>query len=326
MKLVGLVLRAIADGVFVSRPMLLIPVWGFSLLGALSYRNLTGYDHLFRLDTFSPGTLLTVFVFSCSVAAVYIVNQLADIETDRLNPGFSLLGHGNIPVMTAITAFVFFGLLSLLVPLLLGNWWLCAFSFAGLLLGIVYSVKPFRLSGRPIVDFLANAVGYGFVAFAAGWYGAGGAMNWAQLFSASAPYIFLMAAGSVSSTIPDIAGDRASAKITTAAMFGPRRAHILATLLLAAALVCAALVHDTVGALCAALALPVYGLHFFLNSRRSLESTYKVGGGVVMMAVAVMVPVFAVVSIVVFIASRVYFKARFQVKYPSLLPAEPNGT
>jgi 1,4-dihydroxy-2-naphthoate octaprenyltransferase len=36
-------------------------------------------------------------------------------------------------------------------------------------LGATYSVRPFRLKGKPFLDLFANAIGYGGIAFLIGW-------------------------------------------------------------------------------------------------------------------------------------------------------------
>jgi 4-hydroxybenzoate polyprenyltransferase len=307
----------LVDAVFVSRPLLWVPVWGFALLG--SQRVLGSSAH--PLLSFGDGWILVLtLLFSCAVGCVYVLNQIADVEVDRANAGFALLAHGRISGLLAWAAAAALGLAALIVPLVLHRPTLAALSLCAILIGVAYSFAPLRLSGRPAADFAANAVGYGCVAFGAGWHLAGGA--WGVSFLASAaPYVLLMAAGSISSTIPDIDGDRTLGKRTTAVALGPLGAHVVATVLLACAGVAAVVVSDRVAAVCAAGCVPLYIVHLFARRAATAEAAYKVGGALCMLVVAAYWPFFALLSAAVYGGTVVYFRLRFGIRYPSLLPA-----
>jgi 4-hydroxybenzoate polyprenyltransferase len=202
-----------------------------------------------------------------------------------------------------------------------GDLTLALLSAAALVVGVVYSCAPLRLSGRPILDFVSNAFGYGAIAFGVGWHLGGRGLMELDFVLSAAPYLCLMAAGSISSTLPDIDGDRAERKNTTAVVLGIPAAHGIATLFLVAAALSALSQHDLVAWYCALLSLPVYGAYMVIRSQLLMEATYKIGGALCMVAVALFVPLFAALSVVTLTATWLYFRVRFNVRYPSLLPA-----
>jgi 4-hydroxybenzoate polyprenyltransferase len=316
------IIKIVFDGLFLSRPLLWVPVWGFVLFGLLATRG-----SLQRLDFWNASVHLThqqlvgMMLFSCAVGSVYVINQLADMKVDSANSGFSLLGHAHLSVKLAVLSAIGLALVAVAVPLVYGDMILALLSAAALVVGGVYSCAPLRLSGRPILDFVSNAFGYGAIAFGVGWHLGGRALQDADFIVSAAPYLCLMAAGSISSTLPDIEGDRAEGKNTTAVVLGIPAAHAIATLFLVAAALIALHQSDRVAWCCALLSLPVYGAYMVVRTPWLMEATYKVGGALCMVAVAFYVPLFAFLSIVTLAATWLYFRVRFNVQYPALLPA-----
>jgi 4-hydroxybenzoate polyprenyltransferase len=258
-------------------------------------------------------------VFSLSVASVYVLNQMADVNVDKFNKGLPLLAKGKISMAGARTCAVVCAAVSILLPLL-RHPPVSVFSAGAVALGIIYSFRPFRLSGRCYFDFLANAAGYGIVAFGVGWYfsGASFALNG---FAASAlPYFLLMCAGSISSTLPDYEGDRKCGKATTAVALGIRPAHIIATILLTAGLFVSLLFHDVIALACAAGALPLYVFYFIRPSVKSMEATYKAGGLISMLVAMLLMPIMGLAAGCMVILTWLYYKLRHHIAYPTLVP------
>jgi 4-hydroxybenzoate polyprenyltransferase len=312
--------RRSADAVFLSRPLLWIPVWGYCIFGYCS--GLT-FLHGFNLTAawrLSLYPAVWMFVFSCSVGAVYVINQIADREVDAKNTGFPLLAKGGIPLWLARGTAGALAMASIFLPFF-SRPIVSLFSVLSLTVGLVYSLKPTYLSGRFFLDFLSNAIGFAFIAFGVGWHLSGATFGPMFVFSC-APYFLLMCAGSISSTLPDIEGDRSCGKKTTAVTIGSRPAHVIASLFIVAGCVMAFFMHDWVAAFCAGVAVPLYIVHLIRNTVSSMEATYKIGGLAMMLAAAVIFPLLAPVSLAALIATIFYFRLRYHVKYPSLVPAD----
>jgi len=304
----------IIDLFFLTRPVVIAPVWGFCAFGM--YRC-NGNLFLFPDVT----CYLLILLYSMSVGAVYVINQIADYEVDRSNAGFPLLVRGNISMKSAWVCAVVCGLASIIGPLLLGSPSIALLSAIAITAGCIYSCKPFSLSGRPFFDFLTNAF-EAFLAFAAGWCVLGGELSGPLLYRYAAPYFLLMCAGSIGSTLPDITGDRAHGKITTAVRFGPRGANIIALACLALAVPTAILLSSDILALCcAAMALPFYIIYTARPTALTMELTYKVGGALTMIAATLAAPLIFPAGIFIFFITWLYFRKRHNISYPSLTPS-----
>ena len=310
-----------ADLIFLTRPLLLIPVWGFAAFGYFCGNN----GNIRQIIPFWTSTPLSVYLmillFSISVGAVYILNQLADIEVDKKNGGLPLLASGIVSLRSGKIAAVTVSILSILLPLLFSEITICFLAFISIITGILYSFKPSFFSGRPFFDFLTNAFGYGMVAFGAGWHLSGHTIVSLKFMSACLPYFLLMCAGSISSTIPDFDGDKDCGKITTAVLLGKKKAHLLATLLLLTGLCVSIINRDLVAFICAIAPLPLYILYIISPKPAFMESTYKIGGGICVMAAMFSMPLFFFAALIVFLSTWLYFRIRHGVYYPSLLPA-----
>jgi 4-hydroxybenzoate polyprenyltransferase len=308
------------DLVFLVRPMLLIPVWGFCIFGY--YQGMSVHGTL-PLTSFWTIHSLKVFawivLFSLSVGAVYILNQLADIDVDNANDGIPLLATGKVSLGAAKISVLVSVAISVIAPFFAYPV-LSIFSCCAVILGCFYSFKPIRFSGRLGLDFLSNATGYGIIAFGAGWHLSGAPVTFTSFPLSAFPYFLLMCSGSISSTIPDIKGDKKYGKNTTAVILGVIKAHVLATLLLVLAGAIAFLKYDYIAVTCALCGLPCYVLYFIYRRPRIQEATYKIGGFLSMAIASALMPILGVSAIIVTALTFIYFKTRHRINYPTLAP------
>ena len=316
----GFFIKAL-DCFFSTRPLLLVPVWAYGIFGLFKAIGPNAFRHW---PYFSAGKQWSVFlwmiVFSCSVSMVYVINQLADIEADKKNGGLPLIAGGIVSIKAATITAVIAGAFSLAAPLIFGKFSIALLSAFSMALGALYSCRPTRLSGRPYLDFLANALGFGIIAFGMGYVCGGKSLLTLRFLADALPYTLLMCAGSISSTLPDIAGDQLDGKVTTAVKLGKKNAHTLAMLFIITAGVSAGLGRDMVALICSGAALPLYIAYAIKPHRKLEEATYKVGGAIMMFLCAVILPILVPAGLLLFFATSSYFKIRHKVKYPSLVP------
>jgi len=305
----------IIDLFFLTRPVVIAPVWGFCAFGMYRFKG------QLLLFPDNAACYLLILLYSMSVGAVYVINQIADYDVDSDNAGFPLLVRGNIPMKSAWVCAAVCGIASIIGPILLGSPRISLLSAAAIIAGCVYSCKPFSLSGRPFFDFLTNAF-EAALAFAAGWSAVGGELSDPLLYRGAAPYFLLMCAGSIGSTLPDIPGDRAHGKITTAVRFGARGANIIAIAALAITIPTAVLLsNDTLALCCAAAALPFYIVYVIYPAALTMELTYKAGGTLTMTAAAIALPLILPAGCFIFFITWLYFRKRHNIAYPSLTPS-----
>lgn len=281
------------------------------------------------------------------LACAYVLNQIFDLESDRLNnKGLFLTRHVFRPRTMLLVALACFAGASLLfqnthhvqhVPLI-----------AALLLSLIYSLPPLRLCARPWWDLAANAIGYGGLAFVIG-HGALSNDLMPAIIGA-VPWVLLVAATFLHTTILDVEGDAAAGKHTTTVVIGERRSSLLSVGFGAAAFILSVApklrglktagwlpVIVTGGAL-AAFAFAYYRLsrsrELSVSERyavRSRTSSYavQIPTALVALAAAWKDPTFLVLLIPLVAFTHVYNHARFGVSYPGwpsfVKPAPPRA-
>lgn len=310
------------DILFLARPVVLIPVWGFSIFGywcgnsvdkSFDITLLWGREHI--------PSFLKMIAFSLSVGSVYVFNQIADFTVDSRNEGFPLLVRGGFDKRIALSYAIVLSIVAMVIPIISGYPYISLFSLAAIVLGILYSFKPFYLSGRPSTDFLANAFGFGIIAFGVGWYLSPqkGALALTYI-RAALPYFILMCGASISSTLPDIPGDKACGKRTTAVAVGVIRAHSITMMFIIAGGIIAFMTRDILAFAIAVEFFIIDILYLFVKSRALMEATYKVTGGIAMMLAGAVYPLFIIIAVGVFVVTWLYFRLRYGISYPSLVP------
>jgi len=266
--------------------------------------------------------------------AAYLINLIYDQETDRRNNKGHYLTRGIFRVRTVILmAFVYFAVASVAFQLSVAGQrpWI----LATLVLALVYSLPPLRLCARPLLDLAANAFFYGGIAFLLGF--AGRPVSAAEGLASTIPYVLLVGANFLHTTILDVDGDRATDKRTTSVAVGVRVSAGMAVALAAAALVAAIEGFSRRGDLftlvIVALSFPAFvvGASKLRGADETVRS--KVSSNVVQYVTAVVAvaacvfkPMFAAVIVPLVVVSRLYYRARFGLNYPGPAQGDAGGT
>jgi 4-hydroxybenzoate polyprenyltransferase len=300
------------DYVFLLRPMILIPVWTFFLLGAHHGAAAAGV----RAD--GPRLLAGLFSFTALLGAIYVVNQIADREADLAGNKLFLLSKGIVSaraawIEAAALVAASFGTALLFLPL----------AFSGILagslaLGAAYSLEPVRLKRRPVLDVLANAVGNGILNTLAGWVAAGApAGGWPSL----APYPLAVASVHLATTLADIEADSKVGFRTSGAALGVSRGLFVSTALMGGAVVAAYLAGNR-----PALAASIVSLPFFLIPVRTVTTPARNADALIPAKAATLVfsaaagflfPLYLPALAAVIALTRLYYARRFGIAYPS---------
>jgi len=302
-----------ADYVFLLRPVILIPVWTFFLLGA-RHSGFAGSLYGAGAAPVVGGLAAMTAVFG----AAYIVNQITDREADRRSGKLFLLSHGIVPAAAAWAeaAVLAAGALALSYAFLPRD--LMPFLAANLVLGAAYSIEPVRLKRRPVLDILANAAAIGLLSALGGWAAAGAEISGIGVL---APYPVAVAAVHLSTALADVEGDRASGLMTSGVLAG-RRAGMAVSAVLMAGSAAAALYVGNATALAAALfSLPAFAwsLHAIFRGRDTdVLLPAKASTAVYLVAAGAHFPVFIPAVAAVLVLTRVYYARRFGIRYPSV--------
>jgi len=164
---------------------------------------------------------LSTFLLSL---AIYISNDMVDIEVDKINaPSRPLIGRSvnKTDVLTLVLLLNFGGMT-------IAYWLGCnAFyiAIAEIVLGITYSVKPFSLKDR----FLAKTLAIGFGGILAIMFGgvANGNINEVVAYGAAIFLIFLFVTSPVND-LADYVGDQSQGRRTIPIIIGPKNTIKLA--------------------------------------------------------------------------------------------------
>lgn len=313
----------ILDYLAVIRPTLLFPVWTLLLLGyyrGLSFSNaLTDNPRLFNILvilTPSIEIVKTILLFSMLMGTVYIINQITDAPTDSLNDKLYLVADGYINIKILIVEAVFLSI----GGIVLGIYWFGDVVFylpligLSLIIGWIYSVPPIRLKSRPIFDLLANAIGYGTIAFSLGWL-AETRFSIHTLLN-SLPYLLCVGSTFITTTLPDIKGDRANNDITTGVFLGIKRTCFLSAILLVLAVIVSILFKDFIAFTATLLSLPLFIYTAFKPEINVILLTNKIGILILSLITCALIPCYFLLLIGTIIAVKLYYSLRFEIKYP----------
>lgn len=311
------------DYLAVIRPTLLFPVWTLLLLGYYRSADLSGAllsnPHLLNFAIILTPCLKiteTILLFSMLMGAVYIVNQIADAETDNLNDKLYLVAQGYVDVKILIieTALLTIGSIVLSSYCFRNVRFYLPLIITSMILGWIYSVPPVRLKGRPILDLLANSIGYGTIAFSLGWISVA---NFSiQTLSNSLPYLLCVGATFINTTLPDIKGDQANNDITTGVFLGAKRASVLSVIFLIFAILSSIFSGDFVALIATSLSLPFFVYAAVRPKISVILLTNKIGILILSLVTCVLIPSYFLLLVGTTIAVKLYYLVRFGVKYP----------
>jgi len=300
------------DYFFLLRPVLWIPVWTFLFLGYFWGSALETFSFTFIL----PWKFWAVLgLYSLMMSSVYIINQIVDRESDLINNKLFLIPYNIISIRTASIYAIILALVSLSVVYFLGIKFLILFILS-YLLGVAYSIKPVELKARPIADMLANAIGYGVLAFLTGWTVTGKIQG--RAFIQSFGYILFVSAVFINTTIPDIQGDQTAGKYTIGVFLGARNATILSSILLFLAFIYSFLEFDVFLMIPSLVGLPIFIISIWDESMQMAKISYRAVSFLFVLIVALRFPLFLALGILILILLRIYYTKRFMINYPSL--------
>lgn len=302
------ILIRIGDYIFVLRPLILVPVWSFYLLGARrgAATGLTEYD----------GSFYGLLSLTGIMASAYLINQVFDTESDRYNAK----GHYLTQRIFSVRTVVVLALVTLLAAMR-------AFSLApdtqrvalvlALILSLTYSLPPIRLCAKPFLDMAANAFGYGGVAYICGYAAFHGDV--VMGFWPALPWVMLVAATFLHTTILDIDGDARANKRTTSVAIGTRASALLAMIFAVSGMACAFVLPtsnvDVVARIALTLSVPVF-VASYLFKKPGSAFVVQASTLIVTIAAIATAPRFLAVLAPLVIAARFYYRARFGVTYP----------
>lgn len=295
------------DYIFVLRPTLFFPVWTVFLAGY----HASSYFEPEKVVQNAP--TIVAILLSLLMGAVFIFNQISDIETDRKNQKLFFIANGIIKEKVAqaeAIGLTFFPIaVALILNLKLGIIFALIFCFTG----ILYSFRPFSWKDKPVLGVINNFLG-GWAVAASGWIAAG-ASSWKFVLYAI-PYALGLVAVFLLTTLPDIPGDNASGKITFGVKYGVKATTRWATGFELTTVVLAGWLQDYILFIPAVMAFPLF---LIAAARQKMDHILRAIKFTVLfasLAVCVKYPIYFLVILVTFYFSKWYYRKRFGLEYP----------
>jgi 4-hydroxybenzoate polyprenyltransferase len=311
-------LLKILDYVYLTRPILFFPGWTTLIAG---YLGATGESHgafpfprMIKPVFGDSWLILSIIALGCAMGGGAVLNQLQDIETDQKNKKLFLLDNKYVPVFYAYIESVLLILISLLIAAKLG-WQVLGVMLTGIAIaGYIYNFPPFKLKNHPIGGLWANMM-MGWLVFVFGWlllqpFGI-------SMLIYSLPYLFYNTSLYLLTTLPDLAGDTATGKITIPVRYGYKNTIWFAFLLYLLAAVTAGWLSD--GFLFCVI-LITFPFIFRAALNRTIPAVIiavKMGIFFFSLGICFKFPPFLGMIILAFYVTRFYYKRRFGVEYPT---------
>jgi 1,4-dihydroxy-2-naphthoate octaprenyltransferase len=245
------------------------------------------------------------------------LNQVFDIESDRINNKVGFLQRGYLTVRQLKVGFWIVSIIPLVAAAFISTFVQILFA-QFLLLSWLYSAPPVRLKDRALLGFLANAHAHGLLVALA-------VAHQTKLVDLASldwhiPVYFALTVGAtyILTTITDRAGDEATGKRTVAVVLG-RNGALVSTLVLLAISVAlglwvenALLAYLAIGAVFMVLAALMVGA----------ESAVRLASKMPLLALTVAAgsyyPVYFAFVVALLIGTRAYYFKRFGIVYPEL--------
>ncbi len=289
------------DYFFFTRPILFFPAWTFILLYTIFV-----LDESNRFIVADSSLGLQLLSFACVMGSSFILNQLADIESDRINNKLHFLPRGLISIKEAVVLAIILLVLSLFAAWELGLYHILLVVIFFINTGIAYNFKPFNWKNKAVLGALANLVmGIIAVLFAADSFGRVQIHVLGEL-SLIGFILFIL------TTLPDKEGDLQTDKRT----FGNKFSEVNLLKALIATLLIALFFYTTLYAtylvvlLCLTMSLRLLQLI-------SIELVIKLNLFAQGLFVSYFFYDYAIAMLLIYIFGRWYYKHRFDVEYPN---------
>lgn len=298
------------DLIFAARPLLHVPVWSIYLV-SLHYhqaaaRRLFGWDDL-----------AVMAGLSLLAGGAYYLNQAYDWEGDAINNKLGLIGAGMLSERALMACYLGVSVVALVGAALI-SWGLLVIFAQLFVLGYLYSVPPFRLKDRAFWGLFANAWSFGLLIPLTAVRPL--SEHTVGLLGGDTPLFFLLAVGSIYllTTIPDRHGDQASGKRTLAVIWPVWVVKVtaLTLMVLAGALAFAGEMAGLVVVVLISLAPMLISL--LMPAPPFERMAAKVPILVLTLWAGKLFPAYLIFVVVLIIATRLYYRTRFNLIYPRL--------
>lgn len=305
----GFVLKSL-DIFFLLRPPLLCASCSFFFAGVAGAAK----DQIVGTTTMIVKIVPNLVLFILVTGIAFVLNQIVDVESDRLNRKLFIMPSGLVSRLQA-------ELLALALVLATAALSLrrsaleIALVWSGVGLGALYSLPPLRLKSVPIADVVSNSIGFGWMGFMLGWLGLRSMDRNALVLSCG--YATAMAGIFLNTLIADEDGDRMIGDRTTCVALGSKRVSRAAFGLILLAGIIAFVGSDGILWIGIAGSVPSFIALLVEPSRKNSVVASQVTAWIFIILLGLKVPTYLAMAFGVFVLSRIYYRLRFGLIYPT---------
>ncbi len=300
------------DIVFLVRPPLLCASFAFFFAGVAASGD--GWVINKFSEPFHVFSNLLLFALVTSIA--FVINQILDTESDRINNKVFIIP---LNLVSRLEASIFATLLVIATIVLSHK--VSPFEiilvWSGVTLGILYSLPPARLKSVPIADVASNSIGFGLIGFMLGWLSIAPLEK--RAFVLCSGYATAMAGIFLNTLIADEDGDRIVGDRTTCVVFGKRRVAVSAFVSILGAAAIAFLNGDGLLWIGMVGSIPAFLGALLEPSKETSVIASQTTAWIFVFLVGLKIPVYLLIAFAILIVSRIYYRSRLDLIYPSLV-------
>jgi 4-hydroxybenzoate polyprenyltransferase len=301
------------DYLFIFRPTLFFPIWIITLSGLSAGRYFNGDPVWWSFHVEWRNVLAFLFI-TLTTGATFILNQLQDIESDKINKKLFLISEQYVGEKVAKKIAIFSVGLSLIGTLIINITLLPLIVVLLIFCGYFYNYQPFQWKNKPILGIVVNYIG-GLSLFLSGWVMANN-LQWIAL-KISMPYLFAWTAIAILTTIPDQKGDKNSDKVTISVRLKNRTTTLIAFGFLAVSFGLSLYFQDPIISLPILLTIPLFLITIFKPTVAWVLRTIRYPILFLALMLCCEFPLFFVVILINFYLCKIYYVDRFDLNYPT---------
>lgn len=256
---------------------------------------------------------MLIFALSFMFGLIYLLNQLRDRATDKVNRKLCLVSDGMLTNMELVTESVLLFAVSAIIMLIGGfkDLWLVA-SGVFFIWGILYNYTPFALNWRPWGSVFAYVFG-GWLLLRLGELTMGCKADIIQ----ELPYMIAFSASCIITDIFDRKGDEAVKKKTFVVLFGEKTAAMVGSAGFVLASIGGLYNYDWVIAVPALLTAPLMLSAAIKHDMTLVSRVNKLAIFCLSITVGIKFPVYLLIIAIYYPFARWYHRHRFGMAYPS---------
>lgn len=297
------------DYIFLLRPTIQVALWTFYFvgvyLGCKENQNIKFFNFTFDFKIY-----YILLAYSLLMGGIYILNQITDIETDRINKKLFILPEGIVSIKNAYITFVIVVLVGFFmiffnfkIQKVILNLFLISF-----IMGYLYSAKPFYFKSKPLLDLFSNVIGYAFIASLIGYLSVKNNFPKLIIFL---PYMLSMAAIFINTTILDYEGDKNVGLKTAGIFLGIKNSLFISTFFMILALVFSIYNRDLIAIVTTSYSVVFFIISLVLRKEKYVKWSVMFTSPFVSFILGLIFPYFLLLCVLTLFGSLVYYKKRF---------------